>query len=496
MIKKVLTIIISLALVIGGISFVAPQKLSADTDFAITAPTKDSLRAAGYIDIKWEDASSINEVENYDVFIDGSLVNTTTDLQYEFYTTKVYFHKVWIRANFKDGTNHYTKSVKFGVTKKGLGVGSGMGPYYAKVDDMKIGWYYNWGTVRYGYPKYANLEYVPMVWGDQDADTIQSKVDTAVSRGYKYILGFNEPDIKGDRGGCNMPTQTAIDLWPNFLGKNIRVGSPAYGLWSSTGKSEFPTFMAGIDNQVDFVCIHCYPADWNGGSEMARWFLESVVDDTYNRYHKPIWITEYSTSGNGITQAGTSSFIKYLLPGLDERDYVERQAFFSMNAASFGGGLWNYTNGELSQSGEAYAQYGNPEYDYVTGYEVNPRDAEDETTTEPTTAKPTAKPTVKPTTTKVTKPGKVKIKKAKNDKKRKISLKFKKVAGANGYEVMYSDSKKFDGYWLKNTKKTKITLKKLDRKTKYYIKVRAYKLVNKNRLYGDWSKKKKVKVKK
>ena len=107
----------------------------------------------------------------------------------------------------------------------------------------------------------------------------------------------------------------------------------------------------------------------------------------------------------------------------------------------------------------------------------------------------TKKTTVKPTTT-VKRPGKAKISKAKYKKKRKIYIKLKKVAGANGYNIRYSDSKKFDGYYDKYTKKKKITLKKLDKHTKYYIKVRAYKKTTGGKLFGKWSKVKKVKVKK
>lgn len=657
--KRVLTIVLSIALVVGCIYYVAPKKTKAATDFAITTPTDGSLRAAGYIDIEWESAAGIKDVSSYDVFIDGSLVKNTTETKYEFYTTKVNYHKVWIRANFTDGTNRYCRTVRFGITKKGLAISSGMGGYVAKIDQMNIAWYYNWGTNPTNATRYKNLEYVPMVWGDKDAETIRNKVSNAINQGYKYILGFNEPDMGYDGGGCNMDTQVAINLWPNFTQymDRIQVGSPAYAIWGANSK--MLQFMAGVENNVDYVCLHCYPADWNGGKAMADWFLESVVDDAWNRYHKPIWITEYSTSGNGITQAGTSSFIQYLLPGLDERDYVERHSFFSFNSETFGGGLWSYTNGNLSKSGETYRDYGNPETDYVTGTEVNPRDDDDPgeefgpytdvpaddwgsfgvygaftgtwdgdniarvavdtndsthikvrkadnnynnqwltqvrlqmpdldpdaeytyewpitsknylgsvcssdgtegdknrtslnggnqtltgktevangavtvavgmgqvdfsntiefhnptvkdkdgnvvypketpTTQAPTqapTVAPTAKPTAKPTTKKVTKPGKAKISKAKYKKKRKISLKLKKVKGAKGYHVRYSDSKKFDGYWDKYTKKTKITLKKLDKNSKYYIKVRAYKLVNKAKLYGKWSKKKKVKVKK
>ncbi len=514
--KRILTIVVSLALVIGGISLVAPSKTSAEADFAITSPTAVSLKAAGFFDITWEDASSIKEVDSYDVFIDGSLVENTTDTKYEFYTTKVNYHKVWIRANFKDGTNHYSKTVIFGVSKKGIATEPNMGCWKIDTKELGLAWYYNWGRGSYAYDdNYKDLEYVPMVWGDTDVGKIRNKLQAAVNAGSKYILGFNEPDMDYKGGGCNMETSTVISLWSHFLAFNdkIRLCSPAYAIWGENSK--MVQFMAGVENKVDVVCLHCYPADWNGGKAMADWFLEKVVDDAYNRYHKPIWITEYSTSGNGITQSGTASFIENLLPGLDSRDYVERQSFFSFNAEKFGGGLYNYSNGALSESGKAYAKYGNPKDYYVTGTEVNPRDEYDppeeptseetstvaptEQPTSSTTVKPTQQTTVKPTTVKPTtvkKPGKVKLKTVKYKKKRKVYVKFKKVSGAKGYQIMYSDDKGFDGYWTKKTKKTSITLKKLDKNTKYYVKVRAYKLVKGAKLYGKWSKKKKVKVKK
>ena len=487
-IKRIIITIVTLVLVIGGLYYVTPRNAVAASDFSITSPKNGSLKAAGLMDITWESASDLGEVKSYDVFIDGSLVKNTTETKYEYYTTKVYYHKVWIRANFTNGTNHYSKTVRFGVTKKGLGTETGMGCWNLKTKEMGIAWYYNWGRGSYSYSaNFEDLEYVPMIWGtsqDQNASVIQNKMQAAVNEGSKYILGFNEPDMGGSGGGCNMPTNKVIGLWPNFLGYNIKVGSPAYAMWSDVSSSEFPTFMAGVENKVDFVCVHCYPANWDGGYSMAIWFLNHVVDDTYKRYHKPIWITEYSTSGDNITQSGTASFIEFLFPELDERDYVVRQAWFPFDAAKKGGGLYYYSSGELTLAGRTFAKYGNPEKDYVTGNYRNPRDPV-----------PTTKPTVKPTT-KPSKPAKVKISKAKYKKKRKIYIKLKKVSGAKGYQIRYSDNKHFDGYWTKSIKKTTVTLKKLDKNTKYYIKARAYKLVNKTKLYGKWSKVKTIKVKK
>ncbi len=99
--------------------------------------------------------------------------------------------------------------------------------------------------------------------------------------------------------------------------------------------------------------------------------------------------------------------------------------------------------------------------------------------------------------TKVTKPGKVKISSAKNTAKKTITIKWKKVSGAKGYQIWYASSKNFKKNVKKvSVKKISTKLKKLKKKTTYYLKVRAYKLNGKTPVYGAFSKVVKVKVKK
>jgi len=124
-------------------------------------------------------------------------------------------------------------------------------------------------------------------------------------------------------------------------------------------------------------------------------------------------------------------------------------------------------------------------------------------TVAPTTVAPTAKPVettkVTPATTKAIKVtvGKSKVKSAKRSKDRKkIKLTFKKVAGVDGYEYKISTSSKFKKKLTKtgDSSKTTKTVKKLNPKKKYYIKVRAYILDNDGQAtYSGWSKVKKVK---
>ncbi|MCR5587074.1 MAG: hypothetical protein K6F77_06040 [Lachnospiraceae bacterium] len=91
---------------------------------------------------------------------------------------------------------------------------------------------------------------------------------------------------------------------------------------------------------------------------------------------------------------------------------------------------------------------------------------------------------------------KVKVKKTKKKNKYKVIVKVKKVEGADGYEFKISKKKKFKAAKTKVVKKKKAKIK-MKKAKKYFVKVRAYKeMADGSKIYGKWSKKKKVKVKK
>ena len=122
-----------------------------------------------------------------------------------------------------------------------------------------------------------------------------------------------------------------------------------------------------------------------------------------------------------------------------------------------------------------------------------------EITTTPSQNRPTStvrKPSVettrksnKQTETKMTKPARAKITFAKNVKRKKISVKWRKISIATKYQVKAVCGNKSI---TKTTTKTSYTIKKLKRKKTYKIYVRAYNKAG----YGKWSKAKKVKVNK
>lgn len=114
---------------------------------------------------------------------------------------------------------------------------------------------------------------------------------------------------------------------------------------------------------------------------------------------------------------------------------------------------------------------------------------------QPTLSVPVVTP-AEPVVTTVKAPAKVKVTSSKAGK-RSMTLKWKKVSGAKGYQVYYSTNKSLKKAVKKTTvKKTKITIKKLKKGKTYYAKVAAYvNDSNGKKLFGKKSAVVKVKVK-
>ncbi len=88
------------------------------------------------------------------------------------------------------------------------------------------------------------------------------------------------------------------------------------------------------------------------------------------------------------------------------------------------------------------------------------------------------------------------IKTLRNYAKKKVRCKIKNIAGATGYQVYFATNKKFKKKKKINVKKTTFIMKNLKKKKTYFVKVRAFYEKNGNRIYGKWSKVKKVKIRK
>lgn len=92
-------------------------------------------------------------------------------------------------------------------------------------------------------------------------------------------------------------------------------------------------------------------------------------------------------------------------------------------------------------------------------------------------------------------PKKAALKKLKAGKKKLTVYLKKSPGGVTGYQIRYSLKKNFKSSKYKTSKKTTYTIKKLKKKKTYYVKIRAFKTVGGKKLYGSYSKYKKIRVK-
>ncbi len=98
---------------------------------------------------------------------------------------------------------------------------------------------------------------------------------------------------------------------------------------------------------------------------------------------------------------------------------------------------------------------------------------------------------------KVSAPARVKISKLVNKKNRKLVVKYKKLSGADGYQIRYSAKSGMGGAKMVSSTSLTKTISKLKKKKTYYVQVRAYKKDSAGeKFYGKWSKKKSIRIRK
>lgn len=224
---------------------------------------------------------------------------------------------------------------------------------------LKGHWFYTWGTdVPFDLaPK--NAEFVPMFWGKGSItdQTIANAKQMKASGKANYVLGFNEPDL-GDQS--NMSVQDALAAWPKLESIGLPLGSPATAWPTVQWMYDFMDQAIAQKRRVDFICVHMYV-----GTDDVHFV--KTLQDLYDKYHKPIWITEFATvandaktiSDNPYTPETVLAFMQRLLPKLEALDFVQRYSWFSGDINS--PRLWSSAlvdgNGNLTALGKWYADY-------------------------------------------------------------------------------------------------------------------------------------------
>ena len=192
-------------------------------------------------------------------------------------------------------------------------------------DLLGCSWYYNWGARPADTAKETKAAFIPMIWSAAHA-TDDNLAHVKEAR-YAALLGFNEPD---NRGQANMSVAEAIALWPKLEATGLRLGSPG----TTTGAKWLDEFMdearaKGL--RVDFLCLHWY-GDITRPDPVGD--LRRYLEKYWNKYHLPVWLTEYSGADfhyhlRKTTVEDNAKFARDSIEMMESLPFVERYAWWA-----------------------------------------------------------------------------------------------------------------------------------------------------------------------
>jgi hypothetical protein len=215
-------------------------------------------------------------------------------------------------------------------------------------------WYYNWASSPSGISSPPGVSYVPQIWG---AANVTSATLAQVKTEGNFLLGFNEPDLSSQ---SNLSVSQALSLWPQLEATGMTLGSPAVASGGDVAGGWLDQFMSGATARgyrVDFITLHWYGSDFDPTDAVSQ--LQGYVEAVWNRYHKPIWLTEFGLAnfGNGTfpTAAQQAAFLTGATAMLDRLPYVQRYAWFALPADSNDGTLGLFSSdGTATETGRAF----------------------------------------------------------------------------------------------------------------------------------------------
>ena len=185
-----------------------------------------------------------------------------------------------------------------------------------------------------------------MIWG---AASVNAATLSQAKAASNILLGFNEPDMSGQ---SNMTVAQALSLWPQLMATGMTLGSPAVADDTATPGGWLDQFMSGAaarGYRVNFITVHWYGADFTTGPAVQQ--LQSYLQAIYDRYHRPIWLTEFALANFGSatpsypTESQQAAFLTAATTMLEHLSYVQRYAWFGLGSPATDGSMGLFGSG-------------------------------------------------------------------------------------------------------------------------------------------------------
>lgn len=157
-----------------------------------------------------------------------------------------------------------------------------------------VHWFYNWQYTQN--PEIAGgylgrgFEWVPML---RDGGVDFSDANGAITADAEFLLGFNEPNVRG-HGGVDMTVEQVVNAWPQVEAiadaHDLTLVSPAVTFTNIPGERNGPEWLDRFfelcpNCRVDAIAMHTYTCE-------ARWVADHL--EPYRRFGLPIWVTEFA----------------------------------------------------------------------------------------------------------------------------------------------------------------------------------------------------------
>jgi hypothetical protein len=126
----------------------------------------------------------------------------------------------------------------------------------------------------------------------------------------------------------------------------VATGAATPGGWLD----DFMREAAARHYRVNFITVHWYGSDFSTGPAVQE--LQSYLQAIYDRYHLPIWLTEFalvSFAGSPAlaTEAQQAAFLTAATRMLAALPYVQRYAWFALPVSSGSGSTGLFGTGAV-----------------------------------------------------------------------------------------------------------------------------------------------------
>ena len=229
-----------------------------------------------------------------------------------------------------------------------------------------ISWYYTWHYADTNHaPDQAGMEFIPMVWGDRDAD-LKGLKDYLRDHQPSQILAINEPNL---RGQAFIDPKTTARLFEDVQRIGERAGIPVIGPHMALGSSEGDSIRAydPIERkEVTYTFMNPFLdafLDYMGRSEVAglgthsygnfgefSWMIGMLIE----RYERRIWVSEFAW-WNAPSMEAARDYLIQSVDLMERTPEVAGYAWFKERANDNPKiSLLEPESGQLSVLGETY----------------------------------------------------------------------------------------------------------------------------------------------